>query len=63
MVDDSTKTPRAMARATKSLEAGAGAVDVVLELGAQRLTALEEQAAHPEMPQGMVDHSIRPLSP
>ncbi|XP_066324477.1 uncharacterized protein [Miscanthus floridulus] len=52
-----------MARATESSAAGAGAADVMPESGAQRPAASEEQAARPEMPQGMVGRSMRPPSP
>ena len=52
-----------MARATESLEAGAGAIDVVPESGAQMPASSEEQTARPEMPQGAVGRSVRPPSP
>ena len=49
-VGDVMEMPRATARAAKSLEAGAGATDIVPESRAQRPVVLEEQAACPEMP-------------
>ena len=58
----SMETPGAMARAVESLEAGARATDVMPESRAQRPTASEEQAAHPEMPRGMVGCFVRPPS-
>ena len=63
MVDDSTEMPGATVRAAKSLEAGAGAIDVVPESGAQMPASSEEQTARPEMPQGAVGRSVRPPSP
>ena len=62
-VDDSTEMPGATARAAKSLEAGAGAIDVVPESGEQMPASSEEQTARPEMPQGAVGRSVRPPSP
>ena len=47
---DSMEAPGAMVRATESLEAGAGAANIVLESGAQRPAASEEQVVCPEMP-------------
>ena len=60
---DSMEIPGATARATESLEAGAGATDIVLDSRAQGPVALEEQAVRPEMPQGMVGFSVRLSSP
>ena len=59
---DSTKTPGATARATESLKAEARATEAMPESGAQGPTASEEQATHPEMPQGVVDRFMRPPS-
>ena len=47
---DSVEMPGVTAGAAKSLEVGAGAIDVVPESAAQRPVALVEQAARPEMP-------------
>ena len=49
MVVDAIEMPGSMARAAKSLEAGAGAASAMPEPEAQRPVASEEQAAHPEM--------------
>ena len=62
-VDDSIEKPGVTARAAKSSEVGAGAVDDVLKSRTQRPEALEEQAARPEMSQGMVGRSVWPPSP
>ena len=45
----SMKTLGETTRAAKSLEAGAGAADVMLKSMAQRPAASEEQAVRPEM--------------
>ena len=60
---ESMEMPGAMARATESLKAVAGATDVVPKSGARRSAVSKEQAAHPEMPQGVVSRSMRPSSP
>ena len=49
-VADVTETPGAMAGTTEPSEVGARAVDIVLESGAQRPAASEEQVVCPEMP-------------
>ena len=63
MAGTSTETLGAMARAAESLRAEAGAVDVMPESGAQRPVASEEQAAHPEMLQGVVGRCPRGIPP
>ena len=62
-VEDSMETPGATARATESSKAEARAADAVQESRAQRPTASEEQAARPEMLQGVVGRSVWPSSP
>ena len=57
---DSMVMPGAAVRATESLKVEAGAV---LKSGVQRPTVSEKQAAHPEMPYGVVGRSVRPPSP
>ena len=54
MVGESMETPGATAGATESSKVRAGATDVMSEYRAQRPAASEEQAVHPEMPQGKV---------
>ena len=62
MMGDATEMPGATARAVESSKAKVGATDIVPESRAQRPAALEEQATHPEMPQGVVDRFMRPPS-
>ena len=52
-----------MSKAVKSSKVEAGATDVVPESGVQGSAASEEQAAHPEMLQGVVGRSVRPPNP
>ena len=63
MVGSSIDMPGATVRATESSTAEAGAADVMPESMAQKLAVSEEQAARPEMPQGMVGRSMQPPSP
>ena len=63
MTGDLTEMPGEVARAAESSKAEAKAARAMLESGAQRLAALEEQAARPKIPQGVVGHSVWPLSP
>ena len=53
----------AIARATESSKVEVGDAGATPESRAQGPTASEEQAVHPEMPQGMVGRSVHPLSP
>ena len=62
-VVDATEMPRTTARAAKSSEAIAGAADVMPKSETHRLAASEEQAACPEMSQGVVGRSVWPPSP
>lgn len=45
------------------IEGGAEAVEDLTGSAARGLAALEERAAHPESPQGVVGCSVQPLSP
>ena len=60
---DATEMPGATARVAESSKVEVGAADVVPESMAQKLAVSEEQAARPEMPQGMVGRSMQPPSP
>ena len=63
MIGDSIEMPGATTRDAESSKVEAGADDVMPEYGVQRLAVSEEQAAHPEMPQGEVGCSVRPPGP